>query len=47
MRRFQLCSVKFVLASGGQTLPFINARIGEELIDSCLYQVEALKKSWM
>lgn len=43
MRRFQLCSVKFVTASGGQTLPFINARIGEELIDSCLYQVEALK----
>lgn len=47
MRRFQLCSVKFVLASGGQTLPFINTRIGEELIDTCLYQVEALKKSWM
>lgn len=47
MRRFQLCSVKFVLASGGQTLPFIKAQTGEELIDSCLYQVEALKKSWM
>lgn len=47
MRRFQLCSVKFVLACGGQTLPFIQYKIGESFIDFCLYRVEALKKSWM
>ncbi|WP_287816626.1 PH domain-containing protein [Idiomarina sp.] len=47
MRRFQLCSVRLVLACGGQTLPFIKRAIGEKYIDTCLYQVEALKKSWM
>jgi len=47
MRRFHLCSVKFVLACGGQTLPFIKKSTGEDLIDNCLYQVETLKRSWM
>ncbi|RUO73254.1 PH domain-containing protein [Idiomarina ramblicola] len=47
MRRFKLCSVKLVLACGGQTLPFIKRTTGEKYIDTCLYQVEALRKSWM
>lgn len=47
MRRFNLCSVKFVLACGGQTLPFIQDKTGNTFIDLCLYRVEALKKSWM
>ncbi|MCK7458296.1 PH domain-containing protein [Idiomarina aminovorans] len=47
MRRFRLCSVKFVLACGGQTLPFIKKPTGEKLVDTSLHQVEALKRSWM
>ncbi|MDV6314837.1 PH domain-containing protein [Idiomarina sp. HP20-50] len=47
MRRFQLCSVKFVLACGRQTLPFVQDTTGRTFIDVCLYRVEALKKSWM
>lgn len=47
MRRSQLCSVSFVLACGGQTLPFVTKETGEMFIDTSLYRVEALKKSWM
>ena len=47
MRRFKLCSVGFVLACGGQSVPFIKEATGDALIDNTLYRVEALRKSWM
>ena len=47
MRRFKLCSVGFVLACGGQSVPFIKETTGDALIDNTLYRVEALRKSWM
>ncbi|RXS41923.1 hypothetical protein EST55_09400 [Idiomarina sp. 29L] len=47
MRRFKLCTVGFVLACGGQSIPFIKEISGDTLIDETLHQVESLKKSWM
>jgi len=47
LRKHQLCTVQFILASGSVAIPYINQQSGYELIDSSLYQVEQSKRSWM
>lgn len=47
MKRRQLATVKFVLASGSLTVPMIHETLAYELIDLGLYQVESCQKSWM
>lgn len=47
LKRHKLCAIKFVLAAGGQKIPFIAENIGNSLIDNALYQVESSKRSWM
>lgn len=47
MKPARLCSVTLVLASGGQTIPFLPEIDGRRLIDISLYQLERLKASWM
>ncbi len=47
MKRRQLATVKFVLASGSLKVPMINERLAHKLIDEGLYQVESCQKSWM
>ena len=47
MRRHQLASVKFVLASGAVTVPFLSEHYVKALADSVLYEVESTRKSWM
>tara|TARA_R110002153_G_scaffold14940_7_gene53753 strand:+ start:9564 stop:11180 length:1617 start_codon:yes stop_codon:yes gene_type:complete len=47
MRRRQLATVKFVLASGSLTVPMIHEKLAYEFIDKGLYQVESSQKSWM
>ena len=47
MRRHQLASVKFVLASGAVTVPFLPEHYVKALADSVLYEVESTRKSWM
>jgi putative membrane protein len=47
MRRHQLASIKFVLASGAVTVPFLPEQYVKALADSVLYEVESTRKSWM
>lgn len=47
MRRHQLASIKFVLASGSVTVPFLPEHYVKALADSVLYEVESTRKSWM
>ncbi len=47
MRRYHLYSVKFVLASGGIKLPFINREEIKLIADQSLYIAESSGKSWM
>ena len=47
MRRHQLASIKFVLASGSVTVPFLPEHYVKALADSVLYDVESTRKSWM
>ncbi len=47
MKRRQLCSVSFILASGAVDVPFIKEVQGKELINRSLYEVESSGKSWM
>ena len=47
MKRRQLATVKFVLASGSLKVPMINEKLAYQLIDDGLYQVESCQKSWM
>jgi putative membrane protein len=47
MRRHKLASIKFVLASGSVTVPFLPEHYVKALTDSVLYEVESTRKSWM
>ncbi|WP_339724961.1 PH domain-containing protein [uncultured Paraglaciecola sp.] len=47
MKRRQLASVKFILASGSLKVPMISEELAYGLIDQGLYQVESSQKSWM
>jgi putative membrane protein len=47
MKRRQLASNKYVLASGSITLPMLPESIAFSMLDSCLYQVESSQRSWM
>ena len=47
MKKRQLATVKFVLASGTLKVPMINQKLAYKLIDEGLYQVESSQKSWM
>ncbi|MFT4808890.1 MAG: putative membrane protein [Paraglaciecola sp.] len=47
MKKRQLASVKFILASGSLKVPLISQKLAYELIDEGLYQVESSQKSWM
>jgi putative membrane protein len=47
MKRRQLATVKFVLASGMLKVPMIPEKLAYQLIDESLYQVESCHKSWM
>ena len=47
MKRRQLATVKFILASGSLSVPMIPEKLAYELIDVGLYQVESSQKSWM
>ena len=47
MRRHKLASIKFVLASGSVTVPFLPEHYVKALADSVLYEVESTRKSWM
>jgi putative membrane protein len=47
MRRSQLASVKFVLASGAIEVPMMTEHFAYQFIDQGLYQVESSRKSWM
>jgi len=46
-QRHQLCSIRIVLASGAQDIPFILQNHGYQLLDNALYQVESSRQSWM
>lgn len=47
LKRKQLCSVEFVLASGAINIPYVTEATGLCLLDNSLYQVEQSKKNWM
>ncbi|MBL4629844.1 MAG: PH domain-containing protein [Paraglaciecola sp.] len=47
MKRRQLASVKFVLASGALKVPLIDEKLAYDLIDDGLYQVQTSQRSWM
>ena len=47
MKKRQLASVKFILASGSLKVPMVHEKLAYELIDEGLYQVESCEKSWM
>jgi putative membrane protein len=47
MKKRQLATVKFVLASGSLKVPMIAEKLAYELINEGLYKVESCKKSWM
>jgi len=47
LRKRQLASVQFVLAAGGQNIPFIPQQLAYQLIDHALFEVESSQKSWM
>lgn len=47
MKKGKLATIKFVLASGAVTVPFLPEEYVNKLADSVLYEVEATRKSWM
>lgn len=47
LKRHRLCTIKFVLAAGGQKIPFISEKVGNDLINNALYHVESSRRSWM
>ena len=47
MKKRQLATVKFILASGSLKVPMIHEKLAYQLIDESLYQVESCQKSWM
>ena len=47
MKRRQLATVKFVLASGSLKVPMITEKLAYRLIDEGLYKVESSQESWM
>jgi putative membrane protein len=47
MKKRQLATVKFVLASGSLKVPMLNEKLAYQLIDEGLYKVESVQKSWM
>jgi putative membrane protein len=47
MKKRQLATVKFVLASGSLKVPMITEKLAYQLIDEGLYKVESVHKSWM
>ena len=47
MKKRQLATVKFVLASGSLKVPMITENLAYQLIDEGLYKVESMQKSWM
>lgn len=47
MKKRKLATIKFVLASGAVTVPFLPEEYVNNLADSVLFEVEATRKSWM
>lgn len=47
MQRNKLATIKFVLASGAVTVPFLPEEYVDKLADSVLFEVESTRKSWM
>ncbi|GFD72015.1 PH domain-containing protein [Alteromonas marina] len=47
MKKRKLATIKFVLASGAVTVPFLPEKYVNKLADSVLFEVEATRKSWM
>ena len=47
MKRKKLATIKFVLASGAVTVPFLPEEYVNTLADSVLHEVESTRKSWM
>jgi putative membrane protein len=47
LKRQQLATIGFVLASGGQTIPFVREKTAYDVIDNTLYEVESTSRSWM
>jgi putative membrane protein len=47
MKRNKLATIKFVLASGAVTVPFLPEEYVEKLADSVLFEVESTRRSWM
>jgi putative membrane protein len=47
MRRRKLASIKFVLASGSVTVPFLPEAYVDKLADEVLFEVESTRRSWM
>ncbi len=47
MKKRQVATVKFILASGALKVPMIPQRLAYQLIDESLHQVESCQKSWM
>ena len=47
MKRKKLATIKFVLASGAVTIPFLPEEYVNKLADRVLFEVESTRKSWM
>ncbi len=47
LKRKQLASVRLVLASGAQDIPFIAQCTAYQLLNDALFEVESSRKSWM
>ncbi|WP_394221531.1 PH domain-containing protein [Alteromonas gracilis] len=47
MKKKKLATIKFVLASGAVTVPFLPEDYAQRLADKALFDVESTRKSWM
>ncbi|MCZ8528883.1 PH domain-containing protein [Alteromonas sp. PRIM-21] len=47
MKRNKHATIKFVLASGAVTVPFLPEEYVDKLADSVLFEVESTRRSWM
>ena len=47
LKRHNLCSAKFILASGALSIPYIKEHSGYNLINRTLFRVEESRQSWM
>lgn len=47
MRRSQVASIKFYLASGSYSIPLIDETVAKQLQSVILYQIESQARSWM